>query len=441
VKRLALFLAVGGFAAAQNRIANWPTLGGDPQRTGWVKTESRITKDTVQNLQLLWKIKLENQPRGQRPLTPPLILGNLISYRGFRELAFVGGSSEIVYAVDADLGKLFWQRHLEYSTGEPQVTTPTAACPGGLTATPTLPSRLRPPEGRGPAPPPSVYALSSDGRLHRLNASTGDDMVHPYTFLPANARAYSLNMVDNVVYTITGQDCNGVPNAVWAIDLSAEAPKAVWFDLKGKDAAGLAGEAIGDDGAVYVQTGNALLALSAPDLKLKQSFAIEGLTAPVAFAYNGRDLVVTAGKDGRLYLLDTAVVNRTPPGIPATGGISTWEDEQGTRWILAAGAEGISAYRLEERDGALALVSGWTARNWETPVPAVIANGLIFALSTSGRRAVLGALDGATGKELYSSRNLVSAPPALTGMSLANGRVYFATADGTLYCFGIYMEH
>src|ERR1700720_4732669 len=117
------FLAVAGvslgFAAAvsaQNRAANWPTFGGDAQRSGWEKTDARISKDTVKDLQLLWKMKLANQPKGLRPLLPPVILGNLISYRGFKELAFVAASSDIVYSIDADLGKMFWIKHLDYAS-------------------------------------------------------------------------------------------------------------------------------------------------------------------------------------------------------------------------------------------------------------------------------------------------------------------------------------
>ena len=55
--------------------------------------------------------------------------------------------------------------------------------------------------------------------------------------------------------------------------------------------------------------------------------------------------------------------------------------------------------------------------------------------------ATLYALDTATGKELYSSRNLVTAPASLTGLTVANGRVYFGSIDGTFYTFGMYLEH
>jgi outer membrane protein assembly factor BamB len=88
------------------------------------------------------------------------------------------------------------------------------------------------------------------------------------------------------------------------------------------------------------------------------------------------------------------------------------------------------------------LTQAWVSRDIPSPQPPVIANGVVFALSSkSGTHATLYALDAATGKELYSSRNLVTAPAALTGVTVANGRVYFGTTDGTAYEFGMYMEH
>src|SRR5262249_26144152 len=187
---------------AQNRERRWPTYGGDAQRSGSAGADFRVAKDTVKDFQLLWKMKLETQSRGLRPILPPVILGRLISYRGFRELAFVATSADIVYAIDADLGKMFWQKHLEYSVSEPQSAASTWACPGGLTAMPVMPVPAPPAGARGGAPaaapaagaaadrgaananafiggPTSVYAISSDGRLHRLNTSTGDDMTQP----------------------------------------------------------------------------------------------------------------------------------------------------------------------------------------------------------------------------------------------------------------------
>src|SRR5262250_2781687 len=106
------FFAFAALIVAQNREVNWPTYAGDAQRSGWQKTETRITKTTAKDIQLLWKLKLDVPSKSPRPVLPPVILGRLISYRGFKELAFVGTSADIVYAIDADLGKMFWQKHL-----------------------------------------------------------------------------------------------------------------------------------------------------------------------------------------------------------------------------------------------------------------------------------------------------------------------------------------
>lgn len=524
-----LLIAVGmcafaGMMNAQGR-ANWNNSGGDPQHTGWERTDARISKDTVKDLQLLWKMKLEGQskevqPKGPRPILPPAILGQLISYRGFRELAFVGASSDIVYSIDADLGRLFWQKHLEYANLDPPINASSWACPGGLTAMPAMPPPAprgggQPAAGRGPAGTPgapaaargpytpsgvaSVYAISSDGRLHRLNSSTGDDVVQPVGVLPANAKVQSLTLAGNVIYTVTGQDCNGAPNAVWAIDLTADPPKAVSFPLKNEDVWGLGGPSIGADGTVYAQTGDRLLALTPKDLQLKQSIATADSTkkdptkkdadlnvaSPLVFPYKEGELIVTIGRDGKLRLIDPASSNTsvyTSPAIANTGGgiwggLSSWQDMDGTRWVLApvwgavnpelkipadngpAPSGSIIAFKLDDASGKPVLTPVWASRDMSSPEPPVITEGVVFALSSgeftrqtrgsgeaeerpkNGTRATLYALDAATGKDLYSSRASIAGPAALTGLSLANGRVYFGTMEGTVYCFGMYTEH
>jgi len=458
-------------ALAQSRGGNWPTSGGDAQRSGWEGADARISKDTVKDLQLLFKIKLESQAKGSRPLLPPVIMGRLISYRGFRELAFVGSNADIVYAIDADLGTIFWQKHLEYSTREPQVTASTPDCPGGMTATPTmaiLGAAGTPPRGGAPAPAApfiagtaSVYAISSDGRLHRLNVSTGDDMVQPVQILPANSKTSNLIMVNNNIYTVTSPACNLTRNAVWGIDLTVDPPKATSFALDAGEVAGPAGPVIGNDGTVYVQTSGRLLAFNAGDLALKGYFtSTDGNSdsSPLVLQYKNRELIVTSSKDGKMSLLDAATLTgnhesastQTMP-LAISGSLSTWQDADGTRWVLAPvwGRNGtspngsIAAFKVEEQAGKAVLTSSWVSRDMNSPLPPVIASGVVFALSAgkSGTRATLYALDAATGKELYSSRNLVAAPASLAGMTVSNGRVYFSTLDGTMYAFGMFMEH
>jgi outer membrane protein assembly factor BamB len=46
-------------------------------------------------------------------------------------------------------------------------------------------------------------------------------------------------------------------------------------------------------------------------------------------------------------------------------------------------------------------------------------------------------LDAETGKELYSSGDQITSFNHFSGLSVANGRVYIATYDSTLYCFGL----
>src|SRR5690348_3055410 len=104
-----IWIAGSGFTSGQ-QLSNWTTYGGDPQRSGWERVDPAISRDTGKNFQLLWKMKLENLSKSV--IMPPLVLGRLISYRGFKELAFFGTGSDVVYAIDADLGKMFWQKHL-----------------------------------------------------------------------------------------------------------------------------------------------------------------------------------------------------------------------------------------------------------------------------------------------------------------------------------------
>jgi outer membrane protein assembly factor BamB len=228
---------------------------------------------------------------------------------------------------------------------------------------------------------------------------------------------------------------------------------------------------------------NTLLALAPNDLKLQGHFTISNSdlktgwspAMPVVFDYAGRDFVATAGSDGRIYLLDPAsiggddhktalhqTVRIASENGGIWGGLSTWQDADGTRWLAAPiwgpvseelkplatngptphGA--IVAFKVQEQSGAMVLTPTWVSRDLNSPVPPVITAGVVFALSTGGgqtnERATLYALDGITGKELYATGDQVGAPGSLTGLTVANGRVYFTTIDGTLYAFGIRLE-
>jgi hypothetical protein len=216
---------------------------------------------------------------------------------------------------------------------------------------------------------------------------------------------------------------------------------------------------------------------------------------PVIFNYKGRELMVDASKECRLYMMDTKSIggddHRTPEyrtplfcnedvnfaSAGVWGSLASWEDSKGTRWVLSPfwgpkhsqfkapiengdtkyGA--IVAFKVEEKDGKAVLTPAWISRDMNHAEPPVIANGVVFAYGngedtdqaypdvgladTADRRipgsthAVLYALDAETGKELWSSGDQIKSWNHWSGITVANGRVYIGTFDGIFYCFGI----
>ncbi len=490
VRGAALLLTACAAHAQLGRTLDWTTFGGDAQRTGWEKSDSKFTKDEVaKQFQLLWKVKPENPAKSS--LLAPVIIGNLIGYRGFKELAFIATSDDAMYVMDADLNRMYWQKR--YGTAKPLQDS--AACTAS-NAMPTLMTlgfrrRVSAPGGApvaSPAPRPApnpnfgpraIYLITADGMLRRVNVANGAEAVPPVAVLPAGARPSVLNMFDNVIYATTNEGCGGAPTAVWAVDISnpdQTAPPVVKsLKTQGGPFVGLGGPVVSNDGTVYVQTGegavsagsnqysNTLLALSSKDLEVKGYFtAPPANVTPVTFTWQDREFVVSATKDGRLNLLDSSSfegdhktpLSQTAPltsgGGSIWGGLSSWQEEGGTRWVLATvwgGAAGhngsVVALKLEEKDGKPVLSKAWESRDLVRPVPPVIANGVVFALSNGdgkSTRATLYALDALTGKEIWSTGSQVTSAGNLSGLTIANGRVYFATADGTLWVFGVPLE-
>lgn len=104
--------------------------------------------------------------------------------------------------------------------------------------------------------------------------------------------------------------------------------------------------------------------------------------------------------------------------------------------------------------GVPMLIPTWISRDMHVPDPPVVANGVVYAIQTGentaqGRGAtaktrstpitntVLYALDGETGKELYSSDKLIDSWVHYSEPVVAGGRIYVSTWDGRLYAFGL----
>jgi outer membrane protein assembly factor BamB len=331
--------------------------------------------------------------------------------------------------------------------------------------------------------PQYVHAVTADGKFHSLFVSNGEEPNPPIPFLPPNANVRGLIIFDNTAYVATVNGCGGVEDGIWALDLES---KKVTHWKSGGGVAGSAGFAVGPDGTIYVATGGGeLVALEPRTLLVKTSYKAgkDFTSSPVVFDYKDKDLLAVATGDGRIQLLDTAAMDSKPPTMTApfsspefeTGSLASWQGSDGTRWLLApaggsvAAAAGfasgngevnngaIVAFEVVEENGAPTLRPRWVSRDMVSPLPPVIINGVVFALSSGEYRsndpqltaaqraqrsstAILYALDAVTGKELWNSGGAITSFVHSGGLAAGGGRVYVGGYDGTQYAFGFYLE-
>ncbi|MBI3210924.1 MAG: hypothetical protein HYZ37_18730 [Candidatus Solibacter usitatus] len=354
-------------AFAQRGGGDWMTSAYDAQRSSWVRSDGKISKETMSKpgFELVWKMKFENAARQLNTVTPPALLDFYIGYRGFRTLGFYGASSDRVIGIDLDLARTEWQKNFS----GPGSAAGTLQCPGGLTSAVTRPTTTAYPanfgaggRGRGgaaksgvglphegavtlqlapqqpfaPPPPPQkkqrganaaaaaaaaaapnpfgprvqyVMALTGLGKLHALYVSNGEEPNPAMQFLPANANAHGLIAFDGTVYASTSNGCGGVDNGVWALDLGT---KNVTHWKSSSSVAGTAGPAAGPDGTLYAAAGTELTALAAKTLAAQGSYKTGGAqftSSPVVFEHKGKNLIAATTDDGRLHLLDAASLN------------------------------------------------------------------------------------------------------------------------------------
>lgn len=499
----------------------WSTSGGDAQRTGWVRTDPKISRESMQKpgFDLFWKVKLSNEPRQLNALTSVSLLDRYIGYRGFRSLGFLSGSSGQIFALDTDLGRVEWHKKIDSGSAQPAGSL---GCPGGITAAVTRPvsAAIAPVQtGRGGGPgrgaaaksavgesdegaviiaemaaraaaaasapgrggagrgfpngpprrmPNYIHAVSSDGMFHSMYVSNAEEPEPAVPFLPAGANVYGLIVVNNVAYAATGQGCGGASNAVWALDL--ESKHVTSWKSGDADIAGKIGPAFGPDGTLYVATTRGdLVALEPKTLEVKGTYSggNPGFnSSPVVFEAKSKTLVAAASKDGRIHLLDAGALDSPVAQTPAsgdssgsdTGALASWLDPAGTRWILSPTTGSVVAWKVMDQNGSISLERGWTSRDLVSPLPPMIVNGVVFALSsgefhsndsnmTAAQRAqrsvpaVLYALDGVTGKELWNSGKTITSFVHNGELSGGSSQIYLGTYDGMLYSFGFPIEH
>src|ERR1051326_5124200 len=113
VMTLSAFVMLTAVTCALALAGDWLTAGGDPQNSRWQRHGTRLTSDNAKSLKLLWKRPLEHSP------APPVIMNPTITHRGVRELLFIADAAGDLYALDADLGTVFWKRHFDAAAPSP----------------------------------------------------------------------------------------------------------------------------------------------------------------------------------------------------------------------------------------------------------------------------------------------------------------------------------
>jgi outer membrane protein assembly factor BamB len=135
----------------------------------------------------------------------------------------------------------------------------------------------------------------------------------------------------------------------------------------------------------------------------------------------------------------------------------------------------IMAFQVALDGDTPVLIPKWVSRNLSVPDSPVIANGMVFAISTGENtlqrhtdpryheifqrpnepplpktgtltaqergqhvaHTILYALDAETGEELYSSKHLIDDWTHLSSVTVADGQVYVTTRKSFVYAFGL----
>jgi outer membrane protein assembly factor BamB len=477
---LCLGFAFSGAAFAQTaKAAEWPTGSFDQERDAWQRNETKISVENVKNLRLLWKLKTDNKTMGMQSFREPLIVAGVSTPSGTKTLAILAGAADQVYVIDLASGALLWQKQLKWASDQPQEPGEGRGfiCNNGLTATPVVT-----PAG---TPQRTVYVLTNDGYLHSLDVATGDEKDPPIQMMPKPyGKGYGLNLVNNVVYTVSGQGCHGVPNELYAVDLTTK--KAFNSTPPQGGIFGTAGPAAGQDGTIYFESGDGVYDPAAgklsttveayteanDNLTLKDYYTpsnhawltkrdLDMNTTPVVFPYRGRDLLVGSGKEGRYFLMDSKSLGGADHETPlyrsplvsnkdvnfqtegTWGSFASWESPDGTRWIYApiggpvnvdfpvtygpTPNGGVIAMKLTDKGGKMELTPAWLSRDMMTAEPPVVANGVVFVLAAGEFTGQANDIEG--GLYSYQQRIQNSIPAKLYALDAKTGKELYSSGD------------
>ena len=416
---------------------DWLTWGYDQERTGWNKGETTLSKDNVSRLELKWSTPLSTPPREivLSTLTAPLVVDGVNTAQGRKTLVFLAGSDDTVFALDADTGKVLWQKGFPNKLTAPQMAT--WLCSNTQNATPVIDKQ------KG-----IIYLNTSDGKLRGLSLSDGEDRIPPTDFVTPFARNWSLNLIDDVIYSPSARGCGGTMANISAMDVSDPAHlRFSRFYLSGGRPGGPWGRGgvVRGPKGIYTQTadgvadpasgvyGETVMALAPKELRILDSFTPSnwkylnsrdldlGAAGPVVFPFKNRTLVASAAKEGVVYLLDANALggglqeHSTPlyqsarlgndevllGGRGVWGAMATYQDPQGERFLYVpmwgppskdgpqfkyhyddAPHGSVMGFRISAEGDKPSMIPEWISRDMQVPDPPVVANGVVYAIQT-----------------------------------------------------------
>lgn len=509
MSRSALILALLSVAAPLF-AGDWLTFGHDPQRTGWAFEETQLAPANVGTLGVRWKTKLKNEPYSLSALTPPVAASGIATSKGTRPVVYVAGITGTVFALDAETGEELWNHTFRY------VVLPgkggyqgTFLCPNGITATPVIDKStnlLYVIGGDG-----ALYGLDLGSGKVRVGPIQFVAAYSKSASLNLVDGVIYTTLAQGCGNGLSGFYAVDVHNphrpVVRQLLLSNTNTAGIW---------GRGGPVIGTNGRVYGGTADgvfdpiagdysdAVVSAALPALDLldyylppnwqylrKKDFDL-GATSPVFFGWRNRNLVAHGAKEGVVNLMDAGHLggadHQTPlytsprlgndravccEGLGIWGGLSTARDADGQTWLYVpmGGPPSTDAPRFpitngenphgsimafkvaaDPKTGDPVLDPAWVSGDFNLPDPVVIANGVVFGLSTgenalqrggethrfeNTRPAVLQALDAKTGKLLYSSGDAFASWVHFSGLAVSDGKVFAVDRESNVYCFGL----
>lgn len=358
---VALALSLLNFPAAAQQaapeagtaVSEWTTWGYDPERTGWNRAETRLSKANVSRLKVQWETKLSTPVSNVvlSTLTAPVVAAGVATPQGAKDMLFVLGADDVITAIDANSGATLWQKR--FPNPHTPAKVPDWLCPGTANATPVIDKARS-----------LLFFMASDGMLRAVSLADGTEKMKPTEMVAPFARAWSLNLIDNVVYTTSGRACGqvtdrrsplwaalsptprrpGMPepsataartdaSAITAVDVeNLDAPEVTRFFTSGNRPAGpwgRGGLARGPGNSLIFETsdglydpaagswGDTIMRLSPKAVRVQDSFTpanheyilskdLGGSASPVVFEFGGKTLIAVSQKEGILRILDAA---------------------------------------------------------------------------------------------------------------------------------------